>query len=807
MKWLKRGLWGILGILVVATVVVVILINPFGPSPLNDYPKDGQLTMEGLQKPVRVVRDEKGMAYLYADNMDDLLMTQGFVTAQDRLFQMELTRLYASGRISELIGEAGRSVDLRMRTLGFHRQAVKHFQILNDAAKNSLQKYVDGVNAFIRTRPQDIHLEFKLSGLTPQPWTPADALCILYFMGWNSAANLQHEIVGQMLVERLGAAKAAQLSPLNINPAEPGRRAQDPPAQPLPPTAWLGTELLGQLLPLFENKRLAIGSNNWVVGPTRSVSGQPILANDPHLDATMLPGPWYPCGLIMPGLRAVGVTIPGTPGIAIGRTDHVAFGVTNAYGDAQDLYVETVDPQNPAHYLEGSKSIPFELIDETLRFKDEKAPGGFRSETIQVRLTHRGPVITDVLPPLKTNQIMTVRWSAFEAMGPSLGFDQLLLARDTAQFRQALRDVNQISLNWVFADVRGNIGWQVSGRLPIRSGGGPLPYVVRDSQDNWRGWIPFAEMPQADNPPAGWVGTTNQRSVARDFPYYYSNFAASSYRQQRLIELMDDNSAKSEHDHWRYQRDIVNLKAEKLMPVMAEALKRYPDTAQLGGILLSWNCWDNAEQVGPSVFHSLFDQCALLTFEDELGKDLAGIMLRDDYYWEERFAAMLMAGDSPWFDNVNTPETETRDDVLHQAGLQVAARLTIALGGDPAKWQWGKIHHLDFYSPIARKGLARTLLGGGSYPADGSGDTLRRAKFVFNEFSNINVMASLRMVVDMGDADKVLAVLPGGVTGRQFDPHTTDQIPAYINGDEVYWWFSDQQIQAHQRHELVLKPS
>ncbi|MBI5551987.1 MAG: penicillin acylase family protein [Desulfobacterales bacterium] len=810
MKWLKALLLGVVALIAAAIVLVLVVVNPFGPSPLNTYQTEGTLNLEGLAGPVRILRDELGTPYIHAQNIEDLLMAQGFASAQDRLFQMTLSKLLASGRIGELVGAKARASDARMRTLGFRRQAQAHLKGLDEPTRHLLQRYADGVNAFIRQCPKQIHLEFKLAGLRPEPWEPADSLTILYFMGWNSAANIQHEIVGRMLVEHLGPERAAELFPLNINPAEnqaaPGAAAPWREGQPV---GRVGFERLQALLAQFPDPPLRLGSNNWAVAPQRSRSGRPIVAGDPHLMANLLPGPWYPCGLILPDHRAVGATIAGTPGIAVGRTQFVAFGVTNAYGDTQDLYIETVDPQNPNQYLEGERAIPFDVIEETLKFKDKQAPDGFAKETLHIRRTRRGPVVSDLLPGLAANPVMTIRWSAFEGTAASLGFEAFLKARNIDEFRRALAPVEQIMLNYVFADTAGNIGWQVSGLLPIRDpGGGDLPFAVRTDRDNWRGWVPADQMPQATNPPAGWVGTSNHKTTTRDCPYYYSNYFATSYRQERLMQLMAEATATAAQDHWQFQRDLVNLKAWRIAPIMARALLAREETRAMGRILQTWNGTDGSDQAGPLLFHSLFNELARQTYTDELGEALSQAMLGNTYFWEQRLAQMIASGRSVWFDDIRTTDTvESLDALLHRSALAVLGRLQKRLGGTPADWRWGDVHRYEFIHPLARAGLLKRLLGGGVHAADGSGDTLLRSKSPHDDLSTVDVMASLRMVADLADGDKVLAVLPGGVTGRLFHPHATDQIAPFLDGRERYWWFSDQAIQAHARTTLVLKPA
>jgi penicillin amidase len=808
MKWLKGFLGLVIILLLVVVIAVVVIINPFGASPLNKYTKDGNLPLPGLKAPVTVQRDEKGMAYIYAQNSEDLYLAQGFVTAQDRLFSMELIRLFASGRISELAGEKARKLDVRMRTLGFHRNAKKHAAILNDETRTFFQKYVDGVNAFIKTRPENIHLEFKLAGIKPASWSIEDSLTIVYYMGWASAANIGSEIVAQMLVEKLGPERAAKIFPINVNPdeeTEAGAEITNSSFQ----NAGLNLEFDKKLLSYLNDDPLKIGSNNWATSPELSHGAMPIVSNDTHQNATILPGPWYPCGLIMPQMRAVGATIPGFGGMVVGRTDYIALGATNAYGDTQDLYVETVDPANPENYLEGSVSIPFEVIEETIKIKDKKAPGGFREEKIKIRLTLRGPVISGVMPGLQTDKVITVRWSGVEAMAPSVGLERILRCRTGAELRRTLKDLNQVALNFVYADSGGNIGWQTTGKVPIRSQGkGLVPYVVKDGTDNWTGWIPWDDMPHAVNPERGWLGTCNHLTVGRDYPYPYTTHASPSYRYRRLIELMDAPGKKSVDDHWAFQRDAVNLMAKTIAPIMTRVLLAHEDTKKMGQVLADWDFIDSPDKAGPTIFQSVYREFALLVYTDELGDDLARTMLNDWYFWQERLQKMVLENNSPWFDDLNTSaKKETRDDLFYQAALNAGKDLGSTLGADPAKWLWGKVHRHEFVSPIRRSGAGKDLLGGGSHPASGSCETLYRGIYEFNEPYKVTVSASLRMVADLADPDKILAVLPGGVAGRQFDPHTTDQVESFMNGNKVYWWFSDKAIREHTQHTLTLSPN
>jgi penicillin G amidase len=788
-------------------LLILVAVTLGACSSLNRFQRGGEISLQGLQEKVTILRDEKGMAYIYARNMDDALFAQGFVTAQDRLFQMELTRLFASGRLSELAGDESKALDIRMRTIGFFRNAQKHASLLDASTRKRFQQYIDGINRYLKESPETFPLEFRLSGITPQPWSLEDVLAIMYTVSWDTSANLKTEIIAQMLIEKLGVEKAREIFPLNINPDDQ-KKVRQVGLGGSGEAAGLNLGLDQRLLSFLEPGALQMGSNNWVVNSKSSPGGKPILANDPHLDARILPGPWYPCGLITPEMRFVGVGIPGTPVLVIGRNEHIAVGATNSYGDTQDLYIETIDPKDPNRYLEGDRSLPFLVIEEDLKIKDKQAPEGFRKEKAQVRLTSRGPVVSGVLPGFKTAKVMTLRWAPFETMGPTLGLDKVQTARSVEEVRAALKEVNWIGLNFVFADTRGDIGWQVSGKLPIRSQReGTVPFVVHDSQDNWIGWIPFEQMPQAVNPERGWLGTTNHRTITEDYPYYYSSHFSPSYRQRRLSALLDTPTLKSVEDHWRFQRDTLNLMAKTITPIMIKALMVHEDTRPMAEILSRWNFQDDPDSAAPTIFQATYGRFARLFFEPKLGPDLTGLMLDNWYFWQERLQTMLLQESSSWF-GVTEPGRvrESIDTLFLQAALAVRKEFSPSLGQDPEAWLWGKVHQLELVSPIRRKGFGKGLLGGGSLPMGGSGESLYRAVYGFNQPFGVTISASLRMVVDLADNDKILAVLPGGITARLFDPHTTDQIKPFMNGDKRYWWFSDQAIKGHAHHTLNLSP-
>jgi penicillin amidase len=796
-RFLAGSLW-----LVALTLVAAVLYTRF----VDRYQRDGALKLAILSAPVHVVRDEQGIPYIHAASLDDAIRAQGWVTAQDRGLQLEFERYLSSGRLAELVGESALQADIELRLAGTARHGRRQAEMLAPADRHFYELYLEGLNAYIADQARESQFGFGLLGIEPRPWTLADVMTLQYFLSWQSSVNLQAELVAQELSDRLGPARAAALAQVTINPDDGGTAGLEPPPAvarvPGPPMglraddAWFST---GQ-------KALELGSNQWVMSGSRSASGAPVLVNDPHLDARTLPGIWHPVGLITPDFRAVGAAGPGIPGIAVGRTSHVAFGVTNAYADVVDLFVETGDPRDPGHYLEGDQSYPFEVIEETVRVRRRPGSSEFREVPLRIRLTHRGPVISDHGMGVTAGKLLSLRWTAPEAMQADTGAWALFTARDVDGARRAIGQ-STAPFNYVIADTAGNIAHATGGRVPVRRrGDGSRPLAVTDGTDAWAGFIPREDMPGQVNPARGWVGNANHRTVARDFPTPYSTYFAASWRYRRMLELLESKPRFSTADHWAFMRDTQNPMAVRVAPLMGAALRAHPDTRAAGEVLAAWDHRDEAGAAAPAIFQSVYRHFAQRVFEDDLGPDLAARYLGNYYLWHERLALLLEDPDSDWFDDQRTPGRENRDDLFHLAGQDALAELQPVLGDDVRRWEWGKVHTVTFFSPLIPGAAAAGILGGGTHPKEGSGETLNRATFRFDKPYAATSIASLRLVADLGDPDKVMAVLTGGASGRQFDPHLKDQTAAWLDGEPRYWWFSDGAIAGHKVSELTLTP-
>lgn len=837
---MKRFLKG-LGVLLLAVVLLAGMGLLLVSKGVGRGPRvAGQLAMPGLTSPVSVLRDAHGIPSIFAANTPDLIRAQGFVTAQDRLFQLEGYRALASGRLAEVVGEAGLASDRQVRLVGIRRNAVRHARLLSPQAREFLGWYAEGMNAYISGYANDHPVELRLAGFQPRPWTLDDMVTVLHFVNWSQAANFRAELTMQRLVEHLGPELvAAELLPVNVNADNdvPKGGADSAASHPLAVVSvatskatdgqWLqrlglsdadlllaeGGAVPGRLpglasaadeLPIGAPP--AVGSNNWAIAPSRSASGSAVLVNDPHLDVRMLPGIWHPVGLFAPGIQVVGAALPAVPGVVLGRNANVAFGVTNAYGDSQDLYVEQGVPGKPGYYFKGKETLPFKVIDEVIRVKDKRAPGGYRDEPFRILATVHGPVISRGSEfDYQGGKFLALRMASAELSGGGLGFDQLLTAQSAAQVDAAVQAMDVVYFNYVFVDQAGVIGHRASGRVPVRKGApGSYPRVASGEED-WVGYIPPAAMPSVLAPDRGWVSTANHDTRPAGYPFEYSSYFAPSYRYRRIGQVLGSAHGMTTADQAALMTDPTNLQAVRLLPSLLAALRQDPQQADLVALLEKWDGRDTADQAAPLVYHRIYEELALQTYADEMGIALARKYLGQWYLWQERFDELLKTPNSHWFDDVATPQRESFGDIARRAAKTARADLVERYGADPQAWRWGQAHRIRFFSPLRKNGIGSDWLGRAPQAMNGSGDTVMRALTAYGEGFDVEFFASARFVADLADNDKVQAVVAGGVVDRQFHEHQRDQIQPWAEGRLLDWWFAPAQVEAHavQRQELV----
>ena len=459
-------------------MLLLLIIGSIWLFNANNFERDGQIEISINEAPIKIIRDENGIAYVLAENKADVIRGQGFVMAQDRLFQIEFYRALIKGELSSLVGASMVDSDTKMRVLNLAGNAKKNYALLDAETKDFIKWYIEGFNEYLEVGKEEFPLELSLLDMKPKPMTPEEIVSVTHFIGLFHSQNMGDEILSLNLAAHTDF--ATELLPLNINldRTKPLNFSMDSlalGASQKKELSWIEPE--SPLLPY-----LKLGSNNWAIAGKKSKSGKPILSNDPHVDARMLPGNFYPIGLICPEFSSVGITAPGIPGLIAGRNEYVSFGVTNAYGDSQDLFLEETDDD---YYLQDGQQVAFQKRKETIQVK-----GGAAIE-IEIRSSQRGPIISD-FPTfgVMTDDVVSLRWSLAETKSKGIGFERMLETKNVSDFRGAIERMDNMFFNFVIADVEGNIAHQSTGLVPMRhKHQGAVPQIA--SQDSsWIGFIP-----------------------------------------------------------------------------------------------------------------------------------------------------------------------------------------------------------------------------------------------------------------------------------------------------------------------------
>lgn len=786
---MKKIIIALLAILVLGILGVVIYL-----STANNFKRAGTFEIATNDFPIKIQRDEHGVAYILAQTKADAFRGQGFVMAQDRLFQVEFYRALIKGEGARLVGKSMLQSDIKMRVLNLVGNAQRHYQYLDDETKQVLDWYCQGFNAYLEAGTDEFPLELSALGMKPQPLTPEEIVAVTHFVGLFHSQNLDDEVLSLNMASRTNL--ASDLLPLSINldRTKPLNFSTD--------TAFADTknqkEAVYQQFPATLVAYPKLGSNNWAVAGKKSASGKPILSNDPHVDSRILPGMFYPIGLFCPEFKAVGIATPGIPGLLSGRNEYVSFGVTNGYGDSQDLFIEQTE--GDYYILDGEKTA-FDVRKEIIEVKDTT------SVEIKIRATKNGPVISDfAVFNVLTDDVVSLRWSVAETKSNSIGFDRLLQTKNVFEFREVLKGMDNVFFNFAIADVEGNIAHQSTGLIPIRAAGkGEVPSKANHGE-SWLGFIPKDSLPHMVNPDRGWIGTANNDTRPDEYPYYYSNHFSPYYRYQRMTEVLAQNKTFTPEDLWALTLDVKNKQAEAFAPIFAAALQQHESTNDLAKILQAWDYRENIESVGAAVYNVVYNELLYLVLNDELPDDLEDMYWQNVYYWNQRVDDFILT-EHEFIDNKNTPQTETRTDLIIEAGLKTKALLNERLGNNQAQWTWGKIHTVHFVSPLRTKGFGSGLLGAELWPKAGSNQTLNRGAFVKNTNRQFETswFGSFRMVADMNDTEKMIGILAGGSAARVFHPYYKSQLEKWNNGEWIYYWLSKEKIEEHTKFELTLE--
>lgn len=750
-----------------------------------------------LKASVVVRIDRFGVPHITAENAYDLFFVQGYLTAKDRLFQMDYYRRGAKGELAEILGEKKVEDDYWARLLGFRYQAEAINRQSPKAIQEILQAYSDGVNEYIK-ESRDLPYPFKKLHYKPAPWQPADSLVFGRVMSWRLSESLSEELSLAQFLKEAGIHLLFKL--LRLHPAEPITimRARELksllPEEFLPRTekVLLSLEQLNQEFAWISQEA---GSNNWVVAPKKSATGYAMLANDPHLSLTS-PSIWHEVHLKMPGLNVIGVTFPGIPGVIIGHNERIAWGVTTVGYDVLDIYLEKKDLKRKGFYLYKEKSEPLIKRKVIIRYREGRK---LKESKKEIRYTRHGPVIAET-----ANHYIAFRWTGLDPTFEVEAFFEIMKASNVQEFKKALRKFRVGAQNFVYADVDGNIFWQAAGEVPTRPKG-CIPYLPMDGSSGkceWQASIPYEKLPQLLNPQRGYIATANNRPIDKRYPYYIGTFFDSGFRARRITEMLQEKEKLSFKDLQRIQLDNLSIPGREITPKIVQALNK----ESLKGIekeayeaLRQWDFHTDTESIGATIFHKTLQRAAIYTLKDEMPEKI----FRHVAGRSEIILALLLKSspEDPLFDDKNTKQRETRDDILKKSFLDAVEELKKLLGDRVSRWQWGKLHTLR----LSHLALRELDLGPFSLP--GAMHTVNNAGFGMLGDFNFGGGPSLRFVAELkGKVEHAENVIPGGQSSHPASPHYKDQLKLWMKGEARPMFFDESDVQQNTQAKLLFRP-
>ncbi|MFD7403281.1 penicillin acylase family protein [Streptomyces sp. NPDC059866] len=860
----------------------------------------GSITLDGLSGPVDVKRDGHGIPQIYASSDEDLFMAQGFVQAQDRFYEMDVRRHMTSGRLSEMFGKDQVDNDEFLRTLGWDRVAKEEYDTkLSAATKKYLQAYAKGVNAYLEGKEgEDISLEYAALGFAndykPQQWTPVDSVSWLKAMAWDLRGNMQDEIDRSLMTSRLGPQQIGELYPQypysrnqvivqqgqydeltqtfdggdDADGGSTDGTAAGSGAAGGTASSALQSQLSG-LYEVLEDVPTAvgvngngIGSNSWVIDGAHTITGKPLLANDPHLSAS-LPSVWYQMGL---HCRTVsdkcqydvsGYTFAGMPGVIIGHNQDISWGMTNSGADVTDLYLEKLTGDG---YLYDGKVRPFDSREETI-----KVAGG-TSKKIVVRETNNGPLLSDRADELvKVGKKATVdtaapdrgdgygialRWTALE---PGTSMDAVFAlnkAADWNDFRAAAALFDVPSQNLVYADTQDNIGYTLPGKIPTRAKDhdGSIPAPGWDAKYRWTGYIDQDELPYEYNPDRGYIVTANQAVVGEDYPYTLTTDWGYGARSQRIADLIESKikggGKVSTEDMRQMQLDNSSEIAKLLVPQLLKIDVGDKDVREAQKLLEGWDYTQDADSAAAAYFNSVWRNVLKLAFGHKLPKELrvkgqclwvepvdttgpvdeerrvreCGARDADQAQpdggdrWFEVVRSLMDDEDSDWWKtpaSLTRPGADNRDDLFKRAMIDARWELTAKLGKDIDTWSWGRLHRLFLKNQTLGAdgpGFLQYALNRGPWKLSGGEATVNASGWNAAGGYGVVWVPSMRMVVNLDDLDKSKWINLTGASGHAYNAHYTDQTSKWAKGELLDWSFSRQAVDESTGDTLVLKP-
>jgi penicillin G amidase len=746
------------------------------------FPQDGELRVHGTEGPVQIHRDRWGVPSIEAGSLDDLWFAQGLVTAGERLFQLDMLLRTANGRLSEVFSERALAEDRFARTIGFHQAGARMALGWDEESHRMIERFRAGVFAWIDAMPA-APVEYGLLDFAPE--LPADYAswgAAFSYLAWSLSGNWDRELLRRWVGERAGAEAVRALFP----PLARDDRG-------LPPGGLhgkLSDAVADSLLDSMPRER-GMGSNAWAIAGSRSATGKPFLANDPHLLA-LQPGVWLECHLSAPGYRARGVALIFSPGVLLGTTAHHAWGATNVSGDVQDLYVERLNDEGTAAEYDGAWE-PLAEREETILVR------GSDPESLRVRSTRHGPLIGSFVSghlgpeyvDLGEDEHYALAWTGHEhGVSPSVAL-HAAAAGDFEAFREAVGGLACPGQNLIYADVEGTIGYTCTGAFPMRrAGDGTAPVPGWTSQYGWEGTIPGDELPWSKDPERGFLASANNRMHSEDYPYLIGMDFHASYRARRIADVLAAGTGLTLEDMTTLQNDALSLPALEVLPLLTRLEPETPDQAEALEQLRAWDARMDSGSRAAALYNAWARAIAQRTLEPILGADL----FRHYHAEPEVFRCSVLASlldpeqQSAW------PPHRPDDDLLRDALDDALAYLRTFEGSQAPTW--GEIHRLRLAHPLAAIPGLSSLFEAADIPFGGDEQTVMAGGFDGRAGFDAAVIPAWRAVFDLDDLDRSVGVLPSGISGNPASPHWNDQTPLYAEGLYREMPFTERAVEA-----------
>ncbi|ARD47776.1 penicillin acylase family protein [Sporosarcina sp. P33] len=759
----KITLWG-LSILSIIIVIAVIFANAYisKSRPLEA----GEQQVSFIDDEVVVARDKNGVPHIHAASDEDLYRAQGYVQAQDRLFQMDLARRQASGRLAEVIGEKAVDTDKLFRTFSLRSAAEASYDGYGEHAKKVLGWYAEGVNAFIEEAKSSKKLsyEFALLGYEPEEWTPVDSLTIGKYMAYDLGGRWQPQAFRHWAIHAFPEEKMKDLFLTYPENAESIMTANKEHT----------VEVAGRFLPELSPPEFN-GSNNWVVSGKKTASGKPLLADDPHLGLST-PSIWYQMHLQSPKQNVEGVIFAGIPGIILGNNEDIAWGVTNVGPDVQDLYIEVPHPSEKGLFRYDGQWEKAEIRNEAIQVK------GGEEIPFEVIVTRHGPIISDVMYKKENpGASFSMQWTALE---PTLELEAIMemnTSSDWNSFEKALEKFHTPAQNFVFASTDGTIAYKANGRIPIRKQGDAQLAVPGDSSEyGWKGYVPYDELPTIVNPEEGFIATANNEVADENYPYHITKFWAQPYRFERIVEVLREKDDFTVEDMMKLQMDQKNLYAAEFLDAMIDSVQKKDQSGEFRdtlNMLQQWDQVDSQDSSAPLIFHKWMKQLQLDMFRDEMPADVYQLMPGKNQITDELLRKGYNGEESVWLE-----EKAGIDQWVYDSFANTMKNIANDFGDNQDKWTWGDYHQLTFPHPLASASpLFEKLLNPKKQPIGGSNITVQAA--AFKDDGSVNHGASWRFVADLADLSKTYHIVGPGQSGHMKSKWFHDQAEDWALGN------------------------